>query len=244
MMKLFKVSSFRAIVLYLVLFLLSAGMVGSFLYNQINASLTSVNDNIVWRDAAMMSRSYERGGLPALTQTLDQQSQLNPEGVYLLADGLGQYLAGNLKAFPSPAQTTNKTGGWQIIRFVATDRVINQAANETAEAGSLGRETRARLMRLDDDLILLIGRDLAAQRALMGQVEQSFLIAVILLVVLGLIGGAVMARQALARVEKINRSSSQSWREIFRPASQAVAAKMNLVILSDRSIRCWRALNC
>ena len=58
MMKLFKVSSFRAIVLYLALFLVSAGLVGSFLYNQINASLTKVNDNLVWRDAAMISRSY------------------------------------------------------------------------------------------------------------------------------------------------------------------------------------------
>jgi signal transduction histidine kinase len=197
MMKLFKVSSFRAIVLYLALFLLSAGLVGSFLYNQINANLTKMNDNMVWRDAAMISRSYERSGLAALSQTLDQQSQLNPEGVYLLADGLGQYLGGNLAAFPSPTQTTNQADGWQIIR---SDGSQNRAADQPM------RETRARLIRLDDDLILLIGRDLSAQRALMGQVEQSFLTALLLLVGLGLLGGGVMARQALARVEKINRS--------------------------------------
>lgn len=187
MTRLFKVSSFRAVLLYLALFLASAGLAGSFLYNQIDASITATGDNLVWRDAAMMSQSYQRGGVDGLRQAVQQQSQVNPDAVYLLADSLGQYLAGNLSAFPTPAQTSVAAEGWQVIEQPAG-------------------KVRARLLRLDDDVILLIGRDLTAQQAAMGQIRQAFFGALALLVVLGVLGGAVMARQSLARVEKINRS--------------------------------------
>ena len=189
MRRLLRVSSFRAVLVYLGLFLASTGIVLLFLHGQINRALTSNNDKAVWRDAAMMNQSYALGGLSEVEKLVAQQSQLSGVGVYLLADGLGRYIAGNVPAFPAPADTQMQEDGWLHLRLQAPFA-----------------EARARLVRFDDNLVLLIGRDLSAQQATMADLARSFFIALLLLAVFGVIGGGLMGRQALARVENINHS--------------------------------------
>ena len=189
MRRLLRVSSFRAVLVYLGLFLASTGIVLLFLHGQINQALTTNNDKAVWRDAAMMNQSYALGGLSEVEELVTQQSQLSGVGVYLLADGLGRYIAGNVPAFPAPSDTQMQEDGWLHLRL------------QTPFA-----EARARLVRFDDNLVLLIGRDLSAQQATMDDLARSFLIALLLLAVFGVIGGGLMGRQALARVENINHS--------------------------------------
>ena len=168
MRRLLRVSSFRAVLVYLGLFLASTGIVLLFLHGQINRALTSNNDKAVWRDAAMMNQSYALGGLSEVEKLVAQQSQLSGVGVYLLADGLGRYIAGNVPAFPAPADTQMQEDGWLHLRLQAPFA-----------------EARARLVRFDDNLVLLIGRDLSAQQATMADLGRSFFIALLLLAVLG-----------------------------------------------------------
>ncbi len=189
MRRLLRVSSFRAVLVYLSLFLLSTGMVLLFLHGQINRVLTTNNDKAVWRDAAMMNQSYALGGLPAVEKLVAQQSRLSGVGVYLLADGLGRYMAGNITAFPAPADTQMQEDGWLHLRLPAPFA-----------------EARARVLRFDDNLVLLIGRDLSAQQATMDDLARGFFLALLFLAIFGVIGGGLMGRQALARVEKINHS--------------------------------------
>ncbi|MDA9230249.1 HAMP domain-containing histidine kinase [Alphaproteobacteria bacterium] len=189
MVSLFRVSSFRAVLVYLSLFLASTSLVLILLHTQINQALTLHHDKSVWRDAAMMNQSYTQGGLVNLQQTVTQQSQLSNAGVYLLADGLGRYVAGNVTAFPAPADTRSQEDGWL--------RVALEASSKTA---------RARLLRFDDNVVLLIGRDLGPQKATMSELTRDFVLAVLFLAFFGLIGGGLMARRALVRVDKINKS--------------------------------------
>ncbi len=188
-MSLFRVSSFRAVLVYLGLFLASTSLVLMLLHSQINQALTLHHDKSVWRDAAMMNQSYAQGGLVTLQQTVTQQSQLSNAGVYLLADGLGRYVAGNIAAFPAPADTRSQPDGWLRVTLSASSQIA-----------------RARLLRFDDNVVLFIGRDLAPQKATLSELTQDFVLAVLFLAFFGLIGGALMARRALARVEKINQS--------------------------------------
>lgn len=181
MKTLWRLAGFRAALVYTGLLVLAMGLVLGLLYARLAQDLRQSQDNLIWREAAVLSFTYQRDGVRGLAQALSVTE--NGQGRYFrLSNGLGTYIAGNLTKFPMPATTDN--AGW--LQF---------------QHGAMA--VRARLVRLDDDVLLLVGHDISAAENLLAGFRLSFALALAAMLLVGLGGGVFLARRGLQRVEAI-----------------------------------------
>lgn len=182
-MRLLQITSFRAALAFTCGLLLALSLVLGLVYREVSQQLTAMQDARIWREAASLSRLYEQDGVRATAAAVTAGAQSGQDLVLRLSDGLGVALAGNLDAFPD---TETDADGW--LSF------------ETGDADPV----RARLLPLDDDLVLLVGYRqsdvLAVQRAM----ATAFAAALLVLVLAGLSGGGWLARRQLEKVASIN----------------------------------------
>ncbi len=191
MWKLFQVSVFRAAIFYVLIFVLLSGSALGILYDRLEKGLTQSNDALAWREAAMLTRSFETDDVAGLVRLINQQDAANKEGVYRLSNRLGKYIGGNLRHFPAPAQTRQRDDGW----FAFSAR-LEGAPEETL--------IRARILPIDNDLVLLVGRDLGVQKTLLADLAGAFIAVMVTLALLALSGASFIAHTALNRIERIN----------------------------------------
>jgi len=193
--RLFRTLAFRIVVVYLALFALSAGALAAFTYWNTKRALEAETDQTIQAEIAGLSEQYQRQGLGGLTDVITARSMHAGQGLYLLVGPLAHPLAGNLDAWPALRRT-----GSRFVEFEYERRV----------GGTLERHpARGRIFHLVGGLQLLVARDIR-ERA---DTERMFTTAlpwsVMLMLSLGLIGGAVMSRNLLRRLDQINSTSRE-----------------------------------
>lgn len=185
-MSLWRATSFRAATAYTAALALAVAVVLGLLYQRLEQRLLAMQDGSIWREAANFSRVYEQEGAQKLAALVSIKSDLNQGFVVRLSTSLGVYLAGNLPDFPSPETTERAQDGW----FYVT----------TPDA-----QIRARVLRLDTDLVVLLGQDMRDTQEFLDTMVRFFALALLGLTIFGLAGGALLARRNLARVAAINQ---------------------------------------
>ena len=185
-MSLLRATSFRAALAYTGVLTLSVALVLGLLYHRLEQHLLDAQDAVIWREAAHLSRVYEQEGAQNLAALVSIKSEANQGFVVRLSTSLGVYLAGNLADFPAPENTQIAQQGW----FYAS----------TPEA-----QIRARVLQLDDDLVVLLGQDMHDTQSLLATMVRLFALALLGLTIFGLAGGAFLARRNLARVAALNQ---------------------------------------
>jgi signal transduction histidine kinase len=199
-------TTFRLAVLYLALFATSAIALLGYVYWNTAGFLTRQTDEAVQAEITGLAEQYAQGGLPQLVQTVIQRSRDPRQSLYLLVDRRGSVLAGNLDRRPSTQRDQN---GW--LDFEYHRRTMDGAEVHTA---------RARAFDLTDGSFLIVGRDVQELRSIENLITSSLAWAIALTVALGLVGGIIISRNMLARIDAINQTS----REIIRgDLSQRVA---------------------
>ena len=183
-MSLLRITSFRAALAYTLIVVALVGLVLGFIMQNFAAQLTALQERQIWREAAGLSQIYDRDGARALAAAVDAGANAAQGRVLRLSTGLGAFLAGNLQDLPAPS-AASEADGWS--RF-AVD----------------GRPLRARLLRLDEDVLLLIGYDESDALGFAAAMRNSLLAALAGLTALGLFGGVWLAQRAQARVQAMN----------------------------------------
>jgi len=139
---------------------------------------------------------YRRGGVNALIAAIDNRvsGYQGYHHLYLLApqEG-GAPLVGNLRQWPGVPPDRN---GW--MRFTVEGEGDRQGQLWPAQA---------RLVHLSDGLRLLVGRDMTERTGFAQIMEQSLAFALATSLVLGVIGGIVMSRNLLRRIDAVNRTA-------------------------------------
>ncbi|MEH6790927.1 sensor histidine kinase [Parasphingorhabdus sp.] len=137
-------------------------------------------------DIAGLADIYITGGPGELRQRMDDRLQLQSSGdrrYYLLATPSGIAITGNIRQWP-------------------------ELSSENSEAGLVslpdGTAIFARATQLNPDLKLLVGRDTAAQSALLNRIRIAFLIAGFLLVLIIFVIGYFSTRRLKNRIGAIN----------------------------------------
>jgi len=180
---------------YLVLFGMSSMVLLGFVYWATAGISTSQTDETIHAEVTGLGEQYRNRGLTGLIEIVRQRSQNQRQSLYLVIDGSGNSLAGNLNAWPS---VETQEGGWLEFSY---QRPVG-GKTETHKA-------RARHLLLGGDFQLLVGRDIHELLRVEKIMQRTLTWAVALTICLGLVGGMFMSRNFLRRIEVINKTSRE-----------------------------------
>ena len=196
--RLLETSTFRLALIYLALFGVSALALLGFLYVATAGVLErQTSETIQAEMAGLVDQLRFPGGLQRLKRVIEQRSEAHPQraSIYLLTDPLGRRIAGNLDRWPNDPGGAD---GW------LTFKVEVQAKGAEVEL----RRARAATLNVNG-FGLLVGREVEDRLQIQSLIKQGIGWGLALTLLLGLVGGFVMSRGMLHRVDAINRLTRQ-----------------------------------
>lgn len=184
-------SGFKLALRYLVLFTTSVAVLLGFLYWTTLGYMDRQTDQTIEAEIRGLSEQYLEQGFLGLTDLVSKRVSENPDNasVYLLTDANFVPIVGNLRGWPDTVVSTE-----QWMTFEAT-------------ADGQPHTFRIRQFRLRGGFHLLVGRDVGDLKRTRGLILRAFVGGIILTIALGLIGGMLMSRGILRRLDKINQTS-------------------------------------
>jgi signal transduction histidine kinase len=167
-----------------------------FIYWSTVAFMGRQTDAIIDAEIEGLSERYGASGISGLTDLIAERLSRKPAGssVYLLADDSLQPMVGNLDRWPSATPTPD---GW--LSFHLEDQ---------ASSGDV-HKARARVFRLQGGFHLLVGRDMHDLEEAQGYIIKALVWGLVVTVVLALVGGSMMSRSMVRRLETINETSRE-----------------------------------
>ena len=183
-------ATMRLIAAHLVLVAVSTALVLGFLYWRIGGVIDEEQRAVVEAEIRGLADDYQRGGAPALARAIGSRLD-NPterDAVYLLADAEGRRIAGNLSRWPPTVAADN---GWTTLDLYRTDR-------------SRPTGISALTLRLPQDELLLVGRDVEARSAFDSTLARALLWALAAITALSLATGWLLSRLVSGRIGEID----------------------------------------
>jgi len=193
-LNIFRTQAFRIVFVYVMVFALSVSALLGFTYWNTERALDEQTDQIIGAEIAGLSEQYQRLGLRGLADVVMSRSANGGPGLYLLLDRAKQPIAGNLDGMP---QNVSRRG--VEIEFDYERRV---------EGNLQRRRARGRLFQLMGGFELLVAQDVH-ERYLTEQLFSTTLPwTVVMMLILGMVGGGLMSRNILRRLDLINRTAA------------------------------------
>ncbi len=189
-------STFRLALLYVALFSISVLLLFAFIYWSTARYTAEQTDKAIVAEIRSLAERYETRGLPGLRQLISSRiERQRPTGtsIYLLADARQRPIVGNINRWPRASEVE----GWLNFEL------------ETKGTGKDVHPARARQFRLVGGYQLLVGLDINELKKARLRVIHSLAWGLLLTLGLGLIGGVVMSRRMLNRLELINDTSQK-----------------------------------
>ncbi|MFD9898057.1 ATP-binding protein [Mesorhizobium sp. NPDC059025] len=213
-----KTTAARLSALYLLLFAICAVLLVFYMTSLSARMLTAQTQETINEEVADLARSYQRGGLPFLVRTMERRSRAPGANLYMIADPNGEVLAGNVQSI-EPGVIARE--GWTEIpfsyeRYGESGGEQAQGANDTSKPSgqapaqirrNKGHDAIALVVRLPNQMILLVGRDLGEPERFRSVVRRA------LTLTLGMMGlGALLiwflvGRTALKRIDNVSEAS-------------------------------------
>lgn len=188
-----RTTTFRLVLVYLALFALSAFLLLGFIYWSTAGISTGQTDDTINAEITGLAEQYRENGLGGLVKIVSERARNQRQSLYLLVGPGGRLVAGNLTRWPEAA-----TGTGGLLEFTY---------QRTVGGIDTSRRARARHLQLGLGFQLLVGRDIQERLKLEKVMRTSLAWAVALTLGLGLLGGILLSRNLLRRVEVINRTS-------------------------------------
>ncbi|MGI9434951.1 MAG: sensor histidine kinase [Geminicoccaceae bacterium] len=196
--RLLDTTTFRLALIYLCLFGASALALLGYLYFTTAGYMNQQTAETIQAEIAGLAEQYRTQGLPRLKRVIEQRSAAHPHraSIYLLTEPRGRWVAGNIDRWPDAVPGND---GW------LTFPVAVQPDGETV----VNRRAIAQGFRLAGQYRLLVGREVEERLQLQTQIKQALGWGLGLTLLLGLVGGLLMSRGLLRRVDAINRTTEQ-----------------------------------
>ncbi len=184
--KLFRTTAFKISLAYLVITSIGAVLVLFSVGWNIKGLIDEQIRQTVDADIVGLSEQYNEGGITRLVEIIDGRVKQPGAGLYLVTTHAGEPIVGNVSALPASA--LDNTG------VVAV----------TYEVKGVPKRALASVFALSGGFRLLVGHDLAEGDTLRPILWHALLTSLIWLTVIGTIGGLILARRVLRRVDRIN----------------------------------------
>jgi signal transduction histidine kinase len=195
--RLVRTHAFRLAALYFLVFAASVLGVLLFVYWTSANFIEQQTEATLDAEITGLAEQYAQRGLSGLIQIVAARSagDRGDAMIYLVTDPNGNPLAGNISAWPAGVPTHSTA-----LSFVLERKVNGQVESHRASG---------RLFRIPGGFRLLVGRDISDAVAFRGQVRSTLLWAGLIALGVGVVGGTVMSRNLLRRVEQVNRTSER-----------------------------------
>lgn len=213
---LMKTTAARLSAMFLILFALCATVLVFYMSSLSVRMLTTQTQDTIAEEMQVLGRAYSRGGLPLLVRFVETRSRQPGANLYLIADPNGRILSGNVESL-EPGVLENE--GWTprpfgYRRYGDTDAARgplrsegSEVPAESAEASRPAHHAVALVLRLPNQMILLVGRDLGEPEQLRVIVRRALIVALGMMGVGGLLIWFFVGRRALKRIDDVSRAS-------------------------------------
>ncbi|TJW42977.1 MAG: HAMP domain-containing protein [Mesorhizobium sp.] len=217
---LMKTTAARLSALYLLLFALCAVLLVFYMTSLSARMLTGQTQETINDEVLGLARAYQRGGLPLLVRVVEQRSRQPGANLYLIADTNGQILTGNVQSLEPGVIETE---GWTTQPFSyrrfgegELERQRNPASapndtqsgqNEVQAEGEKGHNAIALVLRLPNQMIMLVGRDLGEPERFRAIIRRALMLALGMMGLGGLLIWFFVGRAALKRIDSVSEAS-------------------------------------
>ncbi|MBK8175526.1 MAG: HAMP domain-containing histidine kinase [Rhodospirillales bacterium] len=194
-LNLVRTTAFRLTVLYLALFSASVLAILGFIYWSTVAVLDRQTRATIEAEVKGLAEQYKERGLAGLIDVVRDRSGEGGgrDSVYLLFDPQVGPLAGNLAAWPTVA---TGPGEWITLDLMRRE-----------EGRLMPHEVHARTFQLLGGYRMLVGRDMYEKTKFRRIVVETLAWSLAATLGLGLVGGVILSRRMLARVEGVTRTA-------------------------------------
>jgi signal transduction histidine kinase len=215
-----KTTAARLSALYLLLFALCAVLLVFYMTSLSARMLTAQTQETINDEVLGLARAYQRGGLPVLVRVVEQRSRQPGANLYLIADANGQILTGNVQSLEPGVLETD---GWTTEPFSyrrfgegELERQRNPAAdqsttpsdpNDVQVEGEKGHNAIALVLRLPNQMIMLVGRDLGEPERFRAVIRRALMLALGMMGLGGLLIWFFVGRAALKRIDSVSEAS-------------------------------------
>ena len=195
--RLVRTHAFRLAGLYFAVFVLSVLGVLFFVYWTSADFVERQTETTLDAEISGLAEQYAQRGLSGLVQIVAARSagDRGDGMLYLIATADGRPLAGNISGWPAGASPSDSSLSFQI-------EVPSKGRGESHPA-------RAKLFVIPDGYRLLVGRDIGDAAAFRDRIKTTLIWSGLLALAIGLVGGTVMSRNMLRRVEEVNRTAER-----------------------------------
>ncbi|MBZ9872686.1 HAMP domain-containing histidine kinase [Mesorhizobium sp. BR1-1-9] len=215
-----KTTAARLSALYLLLFALCAVLLVLYMTSLSARMLTAQTQETINDEVLGLARAYQRGGLPVLVRVVEQRSRQPGANLYLIADVNGQILTGNVQSLePGVIETEGWTtepfsyrrfgeGELDRQRSTPSDQATPQAGDTAVRSeGEKGHNAIALVLRLPNQMIMLVGRDLGEPERFRAVIRRSLMLALGMMGLGGLLIWFFVGRAALKRIDGVSEAS-------------------------------------
>jgi signal transduction histidine kinase len=184
-------TSIRLALGYAGLFIVSSLVLVGFLWWRTADYLDREINAVIVADTRAIADRMRDFGLSGAIDTIDERISraADRHTVYLLTDPRLSPIAGNLDAWPAGV---SRSAGWYRVDLVHDNKLY---------------ATRFLNVQLPGDFHLLVGRDVQDRAVVRALILQGLVWAGLIAVVLAVLGGVLVRRSVLRRVEAINRTA-------------------------------------
>lgn len=215
-----KTTAARLSALYLLLFALCAVALVFYMTSLSARMLTAQTQETINDEVLGLARAYQRGGLPVLVRVVEARSRQPGANLYLIADANGQILTGNVQSLePGVLETEGWTsspfsyqrfgeGELERLRNLPTEPSTTQPDQNEAQAqGEKGHNAIALVLRLPNQMIMLVGRDLGEPERFRAVIRRALMLALGMMGLGGLLIWFFVGRAALKRIDSVSEAS-------------------------------------
>ncbi|MEM9734581.1 MAG: ATP-binding protein [Pseudomonadota bacterium] len=194
--KMFRTTATRLTLVYTLLFgLLAIGVVFYISFNSGRILLQQYRE-VVDEEVSDIARFARRGGVRRLIPMIERRSRQPGANLYLVADGSGLIIAGNVRAIDSRLLSRD---GWKLPPFP----YLGYDEDEQE------RRAIARVFTLPGDLRLLVGRDVGDVQRFRGVVRRASAVSLLVMVLTGVLLWLFVGRRALRHIDSVSQSSER-----------------------------------
>ncbi|MDX8481178.1 HAMP domain-containing sensor histidine kinase [Mesorhizobium sp. VK24D] len=214
-----KTTAARLSALYLLLFALCAVLLVLYMTSLSARMLTAQTQETINDEVLGLAQAYQRGGLPVLVRVVENRSRQPGANLYLIADANGQILTGNVQSLePGVIETegwTTRPFSYQRFGEGELDRLRGGGSDQTApppragaqSEGEKGHNAIALVLRLPNQMIMLVGRDLGEPERFRAVIRRALTLALGMMGLGGLLIWFFVGRAALKRIDSVSDAS-------------------------------------